>query len=462
MSVISQELDYKKANLIHPTYKLSKVLPLAGSQLQVISTTGGQETVFELPAKAFNLSKSFISFTLTPPASGGGNFNWFYKDCAAPIRQLQLYTRGGIYLADINELANYTNVIWKAEIKQEEFLKYDTYYSGLDGGGANRFCVGRGVMLRPSNGLANNTNVPTFAPRPDNSAAELNYTEPQYLEPGDAANTASPTHNVILSFDMLKNTIFSLNKDILPNEVLILRVVWNPSTKIYFFKASGTNPSAGTAAAGNVTLTNITAFIAVEKNQEIVNQIQNQVLSGGLNVLIPYVYTQKMNVGVGTAQTVPIRLNRGHGKRLLKIYYAPFNITESASTAYDHNNDALITGNPPAAPKIQTFYTMLNNERLQEFDLNSLNNDDYMLLKDKLKHSVIQGSGVYGYNWFWLDDFTGSEFTTDNTNLETGIDLSVEQKYELYLTTVNAAYNHYLFAVTQKMLTISPAGITVI
>jgi hypothetical protein len=59
-----------------------------------------------------------------------------------------------------------------------------------------------------------------------------------------------------------------------------------------------------------------------------------------------------------------------------------------------------------------------------------------------------------------MDQFTGENH--DLANLESGLDLSIEQKWDIYCTTVNASYNHYDFVITQKMLTVSSAGITVI
>jgi len=96
---ISKQLDYQKHSFAHPTYKYNKVLPLTGMQTQVISTASGAENIFEIPVNAFNLAKSFLQFTARGVALAD-RANYFYNDCLAPIRQLQLYTRSGIYLAD--------------------------------------------------------------------------------------------------------------------------------------------------------------------------------------------------------------------------------------------------------------------------------------------------------------------------------------------------------------------------
>ena len=92
--------------------------------------------------------------------------------------------------------------------------------------------------------------------------------------------------------------------------------------------------------------------------------------------------------------------------------------------------------------------------------------DDWMLLQEKLRGSVIQSSNMYSYNWFWVDDFSESNRLYEkNYNEEVGLDLSVERKYDVYLTT-NGNFNggnrnNYAYATFLKMLIITSAGITV-
>jgi len=239
--------------------------------------------------------------------------------------------------------------------------------------------------------------------------------------------------------------------------------------------------------------------------------LRSRILTGGMSVLIPYVYQYKTNISNASSQTVTLRFNRGNGSRLKKIYHSVFNNNETVSTGlvttagnqrviptgYDNDNRAVIyggwngannnAGNVTNRSKVQVFYTMLDNERLQEFNLVCADYDDYMLLKDRLKGSVIQSADMFYYNWFWMEDFSGLEDKTiepaNSEVLESGLDLSVERKWDFYaqqvnsvaagdadteLNSVNAAnsnggsYNHYTFAITQKTLTVSSAGITVI
>ena len=128
---------------------------------------------------------------------------------------------------------------------------------------------------------------------------------------------------------------------------------------------------------------------------------------------------------------------------------------------------------------------MLDNERLQEFNMSCANYDDYMQMRSKLKGSVIQDADMYYYNWVWIEDFTNNmnKAESDNDTKEVGLDLSIEHKWDFYgqqmnvqanpgpdsatgsfngANSNNGSYNHYTFAVTQKILTVSAAGITVV
>jgi|GEM_PF-5367726 len=480
-SNLSSQLDYKKETYVHPSYRLNKVLPQSGTQTFTLTPAGGNDTIFEIPAYVFNPAKSFTQFNIAPSVNGG-NFYYAYKDEITPIRQLQVYTRAGLYLCDLNEVANYTRVVWKSAIPMQEYLEYDNFLTGS----------GQGRYLTSINAITGT------GQRVDNTAVKTSYLEPAYIESGNNASQ-TPTYQIIVDNSMLANTFLALDKDILANEILIMRIVWNPTTKMYYNTTSAVNPTTGpTTFAGNVTISNLALFLAVEKNKDIENQLRTQIATGGISILIPYVYTYKTNLGPSSSQTVSLRFNRGHGMRLLKIYHSLFNNNESIATsldnaaanaftygsAYDNDNSPNTIAGDGNSLKLQYFYTMLDNERLQEFNLSCKNLDDYMLMKNKLRGSITQTSSMYYYNWHWIEDFSAIENDNKNKqNLESGLDLTTEHKWDFYayqVSTISPAsgagvtyskasanansgqYNHYTFAITQKLLTITPSGITVI
>lgn len=514
MSKISEQLEYKKQIYVHPTYKLNKILPIGGVTTQSVSPQGLPETIFELPVYAMNLAQSFITFQFRIPQLAA-NFNNVFKDCFPHWRQIQLYTRSGIYMCDLNELQNYTKITFNCETRLEEFLDLD-YMTGVDGGTdgppptfpgatANPAVIGAGYHFHRSGviktdfqgnaarpgiddvfnndaALTGNDGAGTdllifnspFNPtesfpidvpvinaniinwvvtgQGDTPAASyLDYTEPSYVYRTTNVNEAI-TMNVQIPLHAIKNTILSVDKNIYFGEIILLKIIWGPGTKIAFTNTSRDNLHDGAVAlAATIAVQNIALYLAVEKNQEIINELRGQIAGSGFSVLIPYVssYNNLLN---GINQNLSLRFNRGHGRRLLKIYHSIFNSTEQSDFAYDHSN---INGE-----KCSVYYTLLNNDRLQEYDIDCTQLDDYNLLRPYLKDKVLQTSNIYQYNWFHMESFDG--YCLDNSNLESGLDLEKEQKWDIYCTTANDTFRHYVYAVTQKMLTISSSGITVI
>jgi hypothetical protein len=129
-NTVSNQLDYKIYDFTHPTYQFSKCLPVSGGNSWNISAAG-QEILIELPVKAYNFSKSVLYFQLVSLDAGlsgqigNGLQQWTYADCLALIRQMQLYTRSNIYVADIYELQNYTSIVWKPLTKLQNYLTFD-------------------------------------------------------------------------------------------------------------------------------------------------------------------------------------------------------------------------------------------------------------------------------------------------------------------------------------------------
>lgn len=491
---ISKELDYKKFSKSVPSYKLSKLVPISGSQSVTVTSAGGQECVFEIPPNAVNLSKSFLQFSFTPAAAGADYFTWIYKNCLSLIRQVQLYTRSGLFLCDLNEVGNYTNMVWPAEINIEEFKQYDTFSAGSGYGcmirpnncltfnvltstsitakGANTATVTTALEGVPSLVAFDDTNAavngkisrPNDSVRPNNTASSVSFTEPQYIEVNPTVNDGGLTWNVNFPLGLLFNTIFSVNKDILFNEVMMMKVVFNSTSKIAFKSkvvasataAGPTDPTQNVAAyTGNVAVTNLGLYVAMERNQEIVNTIREKILTGGFSLMYPAIWCNKASL-TGTSQNVTLRFGRSHGLRLIKNYHSVYDSTESSNTAYNHSN--------LAAAKVTSFYTMLNNNRLQDQNIACANGDDYLMLSDKLRGSLIQNSNIYNFNHLWIDDFSNEPSPSekiDESNIAKGIPLDIEVKYDYLATVVNGTYIHYDYSVTQRMLNIGQQGISI-
>src|SRR5690606_40032597 len=133
MSYQAEELNYKAEVYGHPTYMFNKILPQSGVTTATETVSGGQEIIFELPAAyAMNLYESFMTFQFRVPAGPNPSYNNIYKDCFPHFRQIQLYTRSGIYICDLNDVQNYTKVTFNTETPLQEFLDID-FMNGAPG-----------------------------------------------------------------------------------------------------------------------------------------------------------------------------------------------------------------------------------------------------------------------------------------------------------------------------------------
>lgn len=499
------QLDFSKTDYISASYRLNKLTPRDGSIDITVSTAGGQESNFDLISRPFNLARSILSFTYAPTAKAA-NYNKCFMDCLAPIRQIQLLTRGGVYLCDINEVGNITKMIWKPETSMADFLALENHDNGSGAGSmlqkcnasttfqpvsdAKRLAALETALTASALAGTSQANIQdgidvakaqvqaalqawmgqpaTNARRHDDAliAAETGaskfvnvaYNEAKYFS-GGAVNTAEPSINVKINLGMLYNTIFALDKTIMFPEILTLRIVWQQTPKIFYYNNDALSTGGGTVAAADtdVKISNLNLFLAVETNPDVIQSIQQKIMSPeGMSFNIDYSYLYKNTVGTpSSSQNVIIRFDRGHGRRIKKIYHSVFNTEESKNTAYDNSN---LLGS-----KVQTFYTTMDGARLQEFNVDCQTGklEDYMYLKPKLEGGVLMNSNVYQYNWVWCDSFDNTRpLWSKDQNEISGLSLDTERRWEFIATTATIAANHYTFVVTQQEVNVKNGTIT--
>lgn len=322
-------------------------------------------------------------------------------------------------LLDINFFNNYTKITRKPFTSLTKYLEYDTHdnsvasLAGNPGNGSNGgHYGGSGSLLRRSNTTngtvqASTWNVTNAGPpvvdpqvvvpsvfgiRYNGSPTSIHYTEPQYLEATPISGATSQNLNakndynlsVSIPFHHIKKCILSLNKDLyFGGESLIFRIVWDTTAKVTYQGTAGNDPNAGARATTSVVnINSLALYIATETNPAIATAVMNQVRTSGLSVLTDYVYYYKTNVGGGSTQSISLRFNRGNGRKLKYIITAVNNPTEALNTMYDISNVGTSTVTNTASyygSKIQNFYTLLNNNRRQEFNIDCTLFDDGIL-----------------------------------------------------------------------------------
>lgn len=464
MESVANELDYKQVNISRPTYILSQITQQSGAGNDIIVTTsGGQESIFEIPTKVINLSRSILTFDSSSQIQAPTTeFMWAHVNGITHIQQLQLYNRNGLFLADITDVNKYTNMVMRYETHKEEPRNWDMPVGnkahadlaaeGPDGGylqGLRAVAFGAGLPQRHTGGTTQGTTA---------------YNEPAYMLPGvistlgtNAAYQSSPSFHYAINLGKIYNSIFSVDKDLYFGDTVYLRIIWAPSTKTYFSKAHATDPVGGVATTRSLLIKKLKLYLCIEQNQVIVDSIVSRVNSPEtLTVQIPFIYSNKLTLN-GTSQTVSVRYSSANGQLLKKIFIAPYNIVETGVVAYDHSNLASV--------RVTEYYTMMNNVRRQQFNYRSADGTDYFDKRHLFEGSCINNSDEFYYNFVHIEDFTNQKFadryTKDDSNQRDGLVIGNEMKFDFVANTPAIDNAWYVYAVTLKTLSVGSAGISI-
>ena len=293
------------------------------------------------------------------------------------------------------------------------------------------------------------------------------------------------TYNIQFPLRYIKNTAFSIDKNLYFGQTTYLKVYFGPTSKIGYFGTSANSPSDGvkTTMTGAASIAGFQLMLAVETNQEIRTMTINKVASSGQTYMIPYVQAFK-NSNTGASQNISIQLDQGNGKSLLKVYHVPYANNEDLDTMYDHANTPLVSGSlvPIAGAasnqKVLSYYTKLNGQRIQNITIDCTANGpflDYMSHRRQIRGSVLSNLNLYQYNWFHCDDWCdfGPKYDQENMGeLMAGLPLTVAPLTWAFIcvsarangtgnyTTANS-FQHYTWFVFLKKLSMSPGTVTV-
>lgn len=464
---VAPPVDYDMKAYMAPQYKLSRVFMQSGGTSVTMTSAGGNESIFEIPAKVFNLSRSYLRGQIQLTAGLATHVPIFECDTPCIYRDIQIYTKGGLYLVNVPFVNNFLKMALPWNIRADDFLTIEgpnTIGNGTKPGQAagniavTYFGLWQGIFPSRKPITANyrygynfsqattdgtiatggllSTGVDPREPQyflvPElqpltykvaNAGALSTIIKPLMIASTDGATTANINFRFPLS--IFKETLMSIDKDLFFDETIYLRVVYENYTRCGFYTAgviSGDQPANTVVADFNTTIVlnapviaSIDMLLAVEQNEMLIQRIINQKRTSGISLLMPYVYMNKISPASSTSQIVTLKFNRSHGIRLLRIYNSIFNITETNAGgtrvvfAFDNSNwSAPVTANSSLSvgSKWTSFYTMLDNVRRQEYDLTSANYDDYTFLQDKIKGSSIFNSSQFVHNSVWLEDFS--------------------------------------------------------
>ena len=330
-----------------------------------------------------------------------------------------------------------------------------------------------------------------------------------------AAGTFAASYQLPLG--SIKDTLLEINKSLYFGDNLILSLSFNPSTKFSWLTTGGVEggQSTGTSASPGTTLStgtamvqwtptagaavqsvpgalsNLALYVAVETDPIITSQLINKVNTEGFSMTVPYVYCTKTPVSIaipaaadGIANTgsfsMQQRITRGYGQRLLRCYSSIFGAESIAA-----GNQCFIAGASAFLPKtvgdgtsianatavtaftlnqhsdvtLGAYNTSLDGIRLQDFTLSAEDSTHWLVNEYYLRGSCILNVDQYKNQCMHIDSWTGNPVCEEDDTIDNGLSLDSDKTYgvsytNLYNVTSQTSFQHYLFFVVQRQLTI--------
>lgn len=440
----------------HPgKYRFLKV-PLnnqTGNQVTMDSVSS-QLLEWKLPAVVYNLSKSLISYNIELPGPAA-KCNFAFNDTLEVAQSITFGTAGGLNLVDIQNVNNYVSVARKVDISDDDYLSGD-----VTGG------------LVKADLTSTNYFPPSFTAEAGNlyglaaGAVVVAATgmEPQYARTAAATTKLEIQRTFPLSG--ITGTLFSMPQDFFGGgDNMYLRIMTAPSSKVGYIATAVTNPVTGAAVLeAQPVIKNLYVYLAIEKDQLIIDSIMQKYQSGQLKYTIPFTYTFRYStVGAGN-NSIQIQLNSQYGKLLKRMLYAPFPASEVLNVAYDHSNWS--------GSKITSFQTFLDSAPLQDATINCVQTsianpgnvlDDWRENRDVIRRSgAIMNPAAYQNNWFHCDLFAPPSVDPQvpDSQVFDGLDLSKPVSWSVNFTTTANNFTHYTWAQFLKVLEITNTGPT--
>jgi hypothetical protein len=456
----SEQLTFKQMDETRPQYKYSIYQPTNGSA-EVTLNNSAQITRFELPTtEVFNLGRSNLCYQKYVEQLNEKRNNLF-ADFHPEIQAMRL-TLGAqnTTIVQIENFPEYEQTVLKYETKLEEYLT-----RGAEEG------------LFRSNLIATSNYKPSAA---GGVTAALHYTEPKYLQidaVGADNNAGDSYMEVRMPLKNLKNTFFSLDKDVcFAGKQVYLEITWNDKRALGYtsddLKTDGMY-EAEIVAGTECKIQNLSLYLAMEQNMEVAATVKSTADSG-MRILTDYVMAESTGQFTGTGRrNIQMRFSTADGHTLKKIYHSIYSTTESGASRYNNSlgNVGLIQGTD-----FKGFKTMWNNKdrqqgylyqgntgSLADGDLTD-NMDDWLVMRELCKGSVIQSRQQFLYNWAFCDDYSNivsvAEKAPVDMRIRQGIKLGDLARWDLIFNASNASYTrHMTWAIVQRVLYISKQGI---
>jgi hypothetical protein len=469
--VVSPSLDYDKYSLESSApYKYYRVDPRDTAALTIAPTATGQQLVFDLPTGCMNLSESYLSFDFSIAATGTANtFNGIYTDTIGPFQRIIVQNSQSQDLLNLTWAALYAHNAIRREVKVEQLRASDSFIPApTNAGSEGEFCPGTYDVYQTNTRLR--TGDAAGTPFTDGRAV-LGPGEPAYLVIGPTANTGVDAFRCRIPFNLITNTILSMNKTMYVGETLTITFVLDGSASFYVDWLNTGVPSASDSAG---TLSNAAIYLAQPMNEDLKRRLMMTAQSGQ-DIDIPYIVSSSSSITNSTSHSVEIKIRPGDGKILKKLWWIPVQNVTPAIDYYNHNNVNILTvaGLRTTGYRIADYQSFLNGQAIENSPMRCTApyQDDWKAYKNKYLGTATQTARQHYYNWAVLVDFSedysalSRPMLPDTSNMTSGLPIGRECVYSIRANTGAAgaqSINHYFFAVMLKKWRITATGLVMV
>lgn len=325
MSELPCQLQFKDVQMQVPRYRFARI-PLNNLSAGTVTINPTSSTLCEwkLPAQTvFNLSKSFIQYQLAIPASAS-NYGIVFAD-GCDFRDIYFGDAGGKPIVQLTSADSYVNALRPFRVPIQDFLGRDqlsAFYPCNQPNTSN-------VFPFSLDGLSTGTQ----------NASTRSYTENQHLEMSTNVNTAITVSRHWKLSDVV-DTFLSMDKDVVFNTDMYLRMQTQYGQRIAFFTVDPGNPNSDqTAISASFNMSNVFLFLAIEENLEIRNSLVSALAAGKIRMSVPYTFAYRFSNSANASNASnSLTLTKNYGKGLKRIAFVPYEALEYTCQAYNHSN----------------------------------------------------------------------------------------------------------------------------
>jgi hypothetical protein len=449
--IISSELDMSAKVHNHSTVIYRNISP-QGSNSVTLAASLSSPVEFVIAPSCFNGAKSRLNFQIKLTTSGT-KYNFINANTFCSIGRMTAYdSASGAVLMDISNFEKYAQLVVPVSTHIDDFLTKSNAIAipAATSGASTPFAV---EDLTRVNGTTNLDSSGTSV------AAYNSYTGKRewYLAGAGAAFL-----DVSLPLGAIKFAAPFIDKLQYSPSNIVLQVYFNAVDQFLIVSNSATDPAAATQTSAAGSIENISLSLANEGNLAIVSQVIGKVMSGGVNLTVPYSTCIRQAVANTTSVSYQLSLSRAYGNRLLFLATGQFTPNQGGTTtasAYISRNNYHPRGD---LTQLNSFLNGVAIKYPAGFDCSK--SQDYTLgNKEYLKRSTIQTAGEYLLsNWGHYDCWTGERPICEiDPTIVDGLDISSQNStWSIQATLSTASTATFVnVLVGQKVMSLTSAGI---